>query len=245
MDNRKIYQSKEFSIAWDKHQREKEDVLRTRLMNKILLKELNYLKGKIVLDAGCGNGFFIKSLQNLKPKKLFAFDISETLNGIVKKENLDMEIKTADLLEKLPYKNNQFDVTVCYNVLMDLPKIENAIKELARITKKELHIVIVHPLYNLFFNDKKAQEETTTQRLQRYTKEEHLEVSTIPGYENFIVYRRPISDYVNSFMKSNLIIEKMLEVPINEEVSKVVMKYKERIGVPVFIYFKLRKYNHL
>ncbi|MEW6294672.1 MAG: class I SAM-dependent methyltransferase [Candidatus Diapherotrites archaeon] len=238
-----IYQSREFAAAWDKYLGAHEDILRTRMMNLILLEEIGNLKGKNVLDAGCGNGFFIKYLSKLKPKKIFAFDISQQLIKIARKRYDFVDFRGADLIKKTPYKEGQFDCVICYNVFMDLPRIETATRELSRVTKKggKIHIVIVHPLYNLFFNDIKAKTESITRRLRRYTSEERILVGTIPGFGKFTVYRRPLSRYLNEFKENHLFLEKMIEVPISEEVAKIDKKYKERTGVPVFAYFKLKK----
>ncbi len=242
MDNRKIYQSKEFAEAWHNHKSKNEDILRTRLMNSILLKNIN-VKNKIVLESGCGDGFFVNYLLKLKPKKVYAFDISKYLVDIAREEYKSVDFKVADIMKKFPYKNNLFDVSFCYCVIMENPNIRNSIKELARVTKKSgyIHVVVVHPIYNLFINDKKAEQEPILTRLGRYTKEEHLTVTTLPGFDNFVVYRRPIDSYVNEFIKNKLKIEKMIEVPVSEELAEINEKYKERIGIPVFVYFKLRK----
>lgn len=243
MDNREIYKSKEFAIAWHEHQSKQEDMIRTRVANKIIIKELGSLRNKIVLEAGCGNGFFIKYLKELNPKEIYAFDISPHLVEISKQQFPDVKYDAFDLMEKLDYKTEFFDTIVCYNVLMEMPKIENAVKELARITKKngEIHIILIHTLYNLFINDKDAEKETLHERLIRYIKEESLTVNTIKGYNDFIVHRRPLSMYINEFSKNGLFIKKMQEITIPKELAKLNAKYERKIGVPVFAYFVLRK----
>ncbi len=241
-----LYQSKQFAEVWDRFQTEKEDIVRTRLMNLILIKNIGNLKGKAVLDAGCGNGFFLRSLLKLNPEKICAFDISPYFIDIAKKRYKrqgSVFFKVGDIMKRIPFGNEEFDCVVCYNVLMDIPKITKAVQELARVTKSagSIHVVVVHPIYNLFFNDVRARAECVDERLRRYTKEEGLLVKTLPGFVNFAVYRRPIADYVNEFIKNKLYLEKMLEVPISEEIAKIDKKYKERIGIPVFVYFKLKK----
>lgn len=238
-----IYQTKKFAEKWDKYQRTKEDYFRTRIMNQIILKEIGSLKNKKVLEAGCGNGFFIDYLLKLNPKQIYGFDISPYFIDIVKKRYPNCEFKIADIMKKLPYSNNKFDCVVCYNVLMDIPKMSVAIKELKRVINKKgfIHIIIVHPLYNLFINEIKAKKERVIKRLTRYLLEESILVDTLPGFNQFKVYRRPISMYINEFIKNQLIIDKMIEIPISKKISRLNKKYKERIGIPVFLYFKLKK----
>jgi ubiquinone/menaquinone biosynthesis C-methylase UbiE len=238
-----LYQSKEFAQAWDKYLSEEEDVLRTRMMNTLLLKNIGDLKGKSVLDAGCGNGFFIKPLLTLNPEKICAFDISPHFIDISKKRYSSVIFKIGDINKRIPFGDKEFDCVVCYSVLMDLPKIAKAVQELSRVTKEsgDIHISVVHPLYNLFISEVEAQTQPVIERLKKYTVDEEILVKTIPGFNNFIAYRRPIADYVNEFIKNKLLIERMLEVPISKEIAKINEKYKERIGIPVFVYFKLKK----
>ena len=243
MDNRHVYKSRDFALRWHKHQLEKEDILRTKIMNLLLFRHAGKLENKIVLEAGCGNGFFLKYLLKLNPKQLFAFDISPHFIDICRKQFPLVDYKTADIMSKIPYKDEFFDVVFSYNVLSELPEINTAVMEMQRVTKKQgiLHVIIVHPLYNLFVNGKQVEKETVFKKLGRYTKQEPVFVDTLPGYDKFLIYRRPIADYVNEFIKSNLTIEKMIEVPVSSKVVQINKKYKQREGIPVFAYFKLRR----
>ena len=91
-------------------------------MNPILFKETGKIRDKTVLEAGCGNGFLLKYLLKLKPKQLFAFDISPYFIDICRKQFPLIEYNTADIMSEIPYKDNFFDVVFSYNVLSDCPK---------------------------------------------------------------------------------------------------------------------------
>lgn len=52
-------------------------------------------------------------------------------------------------IQKIPYKSNSFDVTICSNVLTHLPSIEKPIKELLRVTKKTL--LIRSPIHKISY----------------------------------------------------------------------------------------------
>ncbi len=237
-----MFRSDEFSRAWHEHQRKNKDSLRTRIMNPILDEEIGPLNGKAVLDAGCGNGFYIPQLLAKNPESLDACDISPFLLQIVKEEHPSVNVKEADLMQTWPYPDNAFDMVLAYNVIMDLPSIDTAIKEMHRVLKRggTAHVVMVHTLYNLFFNDKRATSETLPQRLARYVKEESLLVDTVPGYDQFLVYRRPPSAYVNAFIQNGLQLVEMREVIVDEKVADF-PKYVERMGAPLFAYYILKK----
>lgn len=236
-----IYQSREFADAWHKAQVQREDVLRTRIMNPILLRGIGCLTGCTVLDAGCGDGFFLGRILDQNPRQVYAFDVSRYLAKHAFTRFPSVNICEADLTKGLPYAGCSFDVIVCYNVLMDLPDVQLAASELARVIRPNglVHIVIVHPLYNLFVNDRKAEKESAIDRISKYTEKEAIYVTTIPGFDNFTVYRRPISHYVNAFSEAGLLIAHMLEVPVREP---AVGTGSRKSGVPVFAYFKLWRF---
>ena len=238
-----MFLTKEFAEKWDEHQTSREDVLRTRIMNPIILKEIGSLGGKSVLEVGCGNGFFIKHLISLNPKHIASFDISKHFIELTRKRYPQVELKQGDVMKRIPFSDNQFDCVTCYSVINDIQRISKAVSEMRRVAKKGgyIHIIIVHPLYNLFINDPKAKDDPLIKRLSKYLKVEAILVDTIPGYPKFKVYRRPLSDYINEFIKNNLEIEKMVEVPVNQKAAKANNKYLDRLGVPVFAYFKLKK----
>lgn len=245
MSNTKLYRSKKFADAWHKYQSQKPDVLRIEMMNEIMEKAIGDLRGKIVLEAGCGDGFFIPNLLKKHPRKVLAVDVSKWLLQYAKDKIRSeiIEFKQMDLTKRLNFRTNSIDVIVSYNVLSELENISTPLKEMTRILKPDGKIIIsiVHPLYNLFVNDPKTREKSTFSRLRKYCKIEDIKVSTIKGFKDFIVCRKPISVYINEILKQGLILEEVKEVPINKKVAKIVKKYKKRIGIPVFILFKCSK----
>ena len=79
-----VYESKKFAETW--HEHTKKDILRINTMNKIMGEAVGDLKKKIVLEAGCGDGFFIPNLLKKSPKKVIGIDISKWLVNIAKRE---------------------------------------------------------------------------------------------------------------------------------------------------------------
>ena len=98
----------------------------------------NYNK---ILDAGCGNGEFTISLsQQLPASKITGIDYSEDMVKLcehAKKDINNIEFKVADLLNT-PFDDNEFNITMCLNTIHHIQKkdLDNAVEEIARITKK-------------------------------------------------------------------------------------------------------------
>lgn len=242
MNNQKIYQSEEFAIAWNKYLEKTPDLLRTNLMNQYIIERLNITDDSVVLDAGCGNGFFINQILGKKPKQVFACDISPKLVDISKTKFKDkVKFSVADLSKKLEYKSNFFDEVICYNVLMELDDIRLTLSEFERILNINgtLHITVVHPLFQLFIiNSERGKESIVS--LREYSKAHRIKVDILAGFDNFYVYSRPISYYMKIFMKAGLQINELDEIFIPESIAKD-MQSPDLKDIPVFLYFNLTK----
>jgi ubiquinone/menaquinone biosynthesis C-methylase UbiE len=239
-----IYETKKFAKVW--HEQTKKDILRKEMMNKIVEKALGDLEGKVVLDAGCGDGFFIPRLLKKKPQKIVGIDISKELIKIARKEIKAKNVKfyQMDLRKKMKFPDEFFDAILCYNVFQELDDISVALREFRRILKKKGKVVIsiTHPLYHLFVSAVETKDLPTLEALRRYRKIEAIHSTAIKGFEKlFVVYRRPISYYINEILKNNFKIVKMKEITISRKIGKLSSKHKERVGVPVFLLFQLKK----
>src|SRR4030067_1847594 len=106
---------------------------KTNLNNKCLKKILENVKGKSVIDVGCGDGYLIRMLDN--KYKIVGCDI--LIDDLVEKFNSNIKLVKARL-EKLPFKSKSFDTVICTHTLEHIPDVISAINELKRITKKRL-----------------------------------------------------------------------------------------------------------
>jgi len=96
------------------------------------------LKGKSVLEIGVGNGKTLKSIIRMSPESVIAIDISSEAVKIARKLFPNgVEIMESDVLD-MPFKENEFDIIVCYYILNNLLEKERkkAMNELFRVTKK-------------------------------------------------------------------------------------------------------------
>lgn len=134
----------ERSLAWDKFQNEKINVVDKAL------KYLDFGKDKVILDAGCGLGRFSLAAAELMTKnsKIFAVDISQSMLNIVdtKAKNNDFNIETINCsIEKLPFSDEYFDEIYCNLVLYHVEDIEFALAQLKKSLKKEGKIIFLVP----------------------------------------------------------------------------------------------------
>ena len=104
----------------------------TKIANKDVLK--TFKNQKYLLDAGCGDGLFMKDALAMG-FKCEGFDINRDLLKSCKKKGY--KVKYADILQKLPYKDNTFDGIFCSNLFEHITEPEFALYELLRVIKKE------------------------------------------------------------------------------------------------------------
>jgi SAM-dependent methyltransferase len=115
---------------------------------------------KSILDFGCGMGrhsiYFAKNGFNV-----FAFDLSKEgtdhLSDWAKRENLDIDIKIADMLD-LPYPDNMFDCLFAMHVMYhtDTPGMMKIMNEIKRVVKSggEIFVTLGSKNSDAFSNQK-------------------------------------------------------------------------------------------
>ena len=108
------------------------------------------LKGKHVLEIGCGGGS--RSVQIAKRvKSLVAIEPdTKILKSAIKNNSLGNVHYEVGNAIKLKFNPKLFDVTIFTLSLHHVPaaKISNAIKEAVRVTKKNGHVVFLEPTHS-------------------------------------------------------------------------------------------------
>jgi len=106
---------------------------------KIIEEHLMLSSNSKILDVGCGNGFFTVFWQ--KRTKTIGVDFSFKMLKL----NPANTLVQADVMI-LPFKDNSFDLVFCANLLHHVAIPEQALKEMARVSKK--YVAIIEPNRN-------------------------------------------------------------------------------------------------
>lgn len=120
---------------------------------EFIFEEAEKSKPAKILDAGCGRGFYLKSLSFYKfPKEIHGIDIEEKYLKIARGicNNKRVIIKKTDVYS-LPYPNDYFDLIICSELLEHLKDDLKALIELHRVLKKNGTLIITVPNYNFPF----------------------------------------------------------------------------------------------
>lgn len=99
------------------------------------------------LDIGCGTGIMIEMLKN---KNAYGIEISKTSVAISKKKKLQVKYYNG---EKIPFKNEFFNVVGSYNVLEHVDDPLPFLQENLRVLKKGGHLIIACPNFLSVTND--------------------------------------------------------------------------------------------
>ncbi len=95
-----------------------------------------------LLDVGCGKGYLLKTLLTEKNYKLTGCEIHNHLGDM----NVDF---VSGFAENLPFPDKSFDIVTCTHTIEHIINIQEAIKELKRVAKKQL--IIVTPKQKYYF----------------------------------------------------------------------------------------------
>lgn len=182
------------------------DFYRQYVINPALFSLLGNIKGKKVLDAGCGQGYLCRLLA-IKGAKVTGLEPAEGLINYAisreKEEKLDIRYIKADL-SKWSEMPDHFDIVVSNMVFMDIPDYINAIKNCITALKSKGKFVfsISHPCFDM---PGKWEEEKPYVKVSNYFSEYKIQ-----NYIGFS-FHHMLSTYVNILIENGCTIKKMLE----------------------------------
>lgn len=116
------------------------------LEQRLLLPELGVLRGRRVLDVGCGTGRWM-DLARQRGATATGVDLTPAILGVAaQKAPLCGRIALADA-SLLPFLSDTFDLVVCAFVLGYLERRDESIRELPRVVKPGGRVVMsdLHP----------------------------------------------------------------------------------------------------
>lgn len=123
---------------------------------KKIISELDPQKNEKILDVGCGDGYYLYLLDNLGLQlRLTGTDFDAAgLKNARKNLRKTIPLVQADLMKKLPFKDNTFDKIVMSEVAEHLPNDVKGLKEVYRVLKPggTLCLTVPDANYPLFWD---------------------------------------------------------------------------------------------
>lgn len=225
------------------------------ILNPCVERLLGGVKGKKLLDAGCGEGYLARHYAKLGAT-VTGVDISEKLIEISKKLARETEINVAFQvgdLSNLEVQDDSFDLILCNLVLLNIPCFQKALSEFNRILKPGgvLVVSIVHPAFNFYGPgswEMGEKDPTTNRRKGLYFKiDDYFDEKEFQRYwktrqgekfsEPFSFFHRTLSTYYNSLTANGFIVTQIEEpLPITEN-----QFFERERRIPFFLVFKAVK----
>ncbi len=119
---------------------------------------LGNIKGKKILDFGCGTGIYANTLAK-KGAVVKGFDVSEEMLSIAREENPQLDLRRGSGY-KIPFKE-KFDIVLASLVVHYLNNWDKMFQEVSRVLKKNGHFVFStgNPVMESVKNEKRGKKE--------------------------------------------------------------------------------------
>jgi len=111
-----------------------------------MLNENIEIKGKKVLDVGCGTGAWLTSIAKHNPSECVGADFSDKMLKEAMAKHPDFRFEKARAEDLSIFQDNEFDIVTASYVLHGVTKAPraNMLKEMKRVAKE---LVVIHDFY--------------------------------------------------------------------------------------------------
>jgi len=225
------------------------DLHREVLLNPALFELLGDVRGRRVLDDGCGEGYLSRLLAR-RGAMVTAIDYAESMLRIARERtpaDLGVEFRHANA-ERLGFLPDAgFDVVVSNMVLIDLADYEAAIREAHRLlVPGGLYVLAIsHPCFSTpaagrWMRDEQG--ERLYWMVDRYFDEGPYEQRIMPRYDAVLLqFHRTLTSYVRASLRAGFILEDLVEPKPSPEMIEKHPEFVHDLRMSHFIVFKLRK----
>ncbi len=229
-------ENKETPLAYDVYQKIAEEyasIIDTKDANVFyekpaMLSLMPMVKGKYILDAGCGPGVYTEWLLESEAKVL-GLDCSERMVVLAKKRIQERcDIKVADLSKPLDLPNDTFDMVLAPLVFDYIDDWRLMLKELNRVLKDRGIILFScgHPCFDFH-----------RYGTENYFKTELVKDVWSSGFKEKIempFFRRSLSEKISSLVDSGFLVDRILEPQPAKNLKKDEF-YEKLLKSPLFI----------
>jgi len=225
----------EAAEPWADFVREHKDFYREEMNNPAFFRLLGNVRGKRILDLACGDGSNTRILAR-RGARVTGVDFSERLIEFARqserKEKLGIEYHVSDAANLEKFESDHFEVVTCFMALMDIENYREAIRETARVLKKNGRFIfsIVHPCFE--WDDVTASGQHIGEwkygegKRSSARRPLHYEITRYFGQLKLIsswdmkrlkrpfvttAFHRTLTDYVQALFASGLLVRRLVE----------------------------------
>jgi SAM-dependent methyltransferase len=205
-----------------------------------MLSLLPRVRGKRVLDAGCGPGAYAQIMVR-RGAKVVGVDVSPKMLRLARERVGDkVELRRADLTKPMKFlRNKSFDIVISPLVIPYIRNLKRLFEEFYRVLRSPGVLVFSdgHPFGDYLFFKKKR-------KSKNYFKTELVGCTWHGfGFPVYIAgYRRPLNALLNPLIATGFILDRVVEPLPTEEFRKADPKnYRKLMRMPAFVCVRARK----
>ena len=205
------------------------------------------LKGKTIIDLGCGNGNMSRYFVENGASKVYALDVSNNMIEEAKLNNNLKEITYLTMpLEELDKIDEKFDIafsSLAFHYIEDFSKL---IKDIYNLLNDKGMLIFSqeHPLNTASILDEQTEKYIEINKKRYYLISDYNNNSKreiIWNNDKVIKYHRNFSLTINTIINKGFNLLQIKESKPNDEIIKIVDKYKYQNDRPYFLFVKAQK----
>ena len=220
--------------AWICDQGTEGDWSRRAILDQAVGQILKDIRGKDILDLGCGEGRYCRVLQQRGANVTGVDPVPQFISHARSLDSVStyMEGKA----EELPFADNAFDVILSYLSIVDISDLETASQEIARVIRNQGQLVIA-TISNIASTTpswvKDGDGKKAYRKVDRYMEHFAMDLE----WRNIRIrnYHRPLSYVLGLFLNKGFALTEFDEpLPAPSDSN-----YQDEFRVPTFQVFKL------
>lgn len=228
------------------------DTYHSKVILPNLLRVMQIQKGEVVLDLGCGQGFFSRAFYD-SGARVIAADIATELIELAKQQSsteIQFHAAPADQIGFL--SDASVDKITIILAIQNIENVRGVITECARVLKPggRVYLVLNHPAFRIPKRSSwgwDTEANVQYRRMDGYLSESRHEIEMHPGKEEkkpTISFHRPLQYYFKEFSKHGLAVTRLEEWISHKQSQQGPRAYVEDVArkeFPLFLFLEARK----
>lgn len=212
-----------------------------------MLELLGDVRGKKILDLGCGEGGYARELAK-RNAEVVAVDCSEYAIGYAEEQATGLSIQhfIRNSNDLYGIEDGTFDIVLCSMMLMDCEDLKGTIRETARVLKPSgrMFASILHPCFNGNHSEGIGRQGEGINRevvVKNYFSPSFWE-APLPKGETSVIWRhRTLEEYVKAFVQNGLTIVDLNEPQSTKEQAEISTAIAWLQKIPLFLFWEVVK----